>query len=217
MLHFYGSPMSPYVAKVQYLLEEAGIPYQYRMVNLRDPADKAALAKVSPFGKVPAIEVDGFHLGESSAITRYLLARYNLTELYPANLEDRAQVDMVTEFVQAHVNRWMQSLIWNLSVAPKLGQLPDAKAISEANAQLTTTLARLESWLDTRNYLAGPNFSLADVVLLPVLAEYRAAQISLQDFPRLHAWLERVSARPAWKRFQADYQAKLAEYLATRR
>ena len=217
MLNFYGSPMSPYVAKVHYLLEEAGIPYQYRIVSLRDPADKAALAKVSPFGKVPAIELDGFHLGESNAITRYLLARYNLTELYPVNLEDRAQVDMVAEFVQAHVNRWMQSLVWNLSVAPKMGLPSDGKAISEANAQLPTTLARLENWLDTRTYLAGPTFTLADVVLVPVLAEYRAAQISLQDFPRLHAWLERVTARPAWKRFQADYQAKLGEAFAARR
>ena len=101
MLNFYGNPVSPYVVKVHYLLEEAGIPYKYHEVNLSDPRSKAELARVNPFGKVPAIELNGFGLGESNAIMRYLVDRYHANNLYPVNLEDRAQVDMVTEFIQA--------------------------------------------------------------------------------------------------------------------
>jgi glutathione S-transferase len=213
MLNFYANPLSPHVAKIHYLMEEAGIHYKYHMVDLRSAAAKVELAKVSPFGKVPAIELNGFCLGESNAVARYLVERYHLNALYPLNLEERAQVDMVYEFVQAHVNRWLQSLTWNLSVAPKFGQVPDAKAVSDALAQLPTGLARLESWLSGRTYLAGPDFTLADVGLLPTLADYRSAQITLADYPRLHAWLDRVSARPAWKKYQADYVARVDEYL----
>lgn len=213
MLNFYANPLSPHAAKIHYLLEEAGIHYKYHMVDLRNPVAKAELTKINPFGKVPAIELDGFCLGESNAIARYLLDRHHLSSLYPVNLEDRAQVDMVYEFVQAHVNRWLNSLVWNLAVAAKFGLSPDAKAVSEAYAQLPTALGRLESWLSGRNYLAGPSFTLADIALLPTLAEYRSAQISLADYPQLHAWLDRVSTRPAWKKYQADQKAQIAASL----
>ncbi len=209
MLNFYANPLSPHASKVHYLLEEAGINYKYHMVDLRSPAAKAELTKINPFGKVPAIELNGFCLGESNAIARYVLDRHHQNSLYPVNLEERAQVDMVYEFVQAHVNRWLNSLVWNLAVAPKMGLSPDAKAISEAHAQLPIGLGRLESWLSGRNYLAGPSFTLADIALLPTLAEHRNAQISLADYPQLHAWLDRVSTRPAWKKYQADHLARV--------
>ena len=217
MLNFYGNPVSPYVAKVHYLLEEAGIPYKYHEVNLSDPRSKAELARVNPFGKVPAIELNGFALGESNAILRYLVDRYHANYLYPANLEDRAQVNMVTEFIQAHVNRWILPLVWNFSAAPRMVLVPDQAAIAEAQSKLPTGLLRLEQLLSGRTFLAGPEFTLADVVLLPVLAEHKAAQISLRDYPRLAAWYEHASARPAWKKTRDNIASRLAEYFAARR
>jgi glutathione S-transferase len=216
MLNFYASPLSPFVTKVHYFLEEAGIPYKYHQVNLRDEKAKAELARVNPFGKVPAIELNGFGLGESNAILRYLIERYQVHQLYPANLEDRAQVDQAFEFVQAHVNRWVMALAWNLGFSAHFGVPADQHAINEARSQLPGTLARLESYLNGRTYLAGHDFSLADVVLLPALAQHKAAQVSLADYPNVSGWLERASARPAWKKTHAEVERRQAEILAKR-
>src|SRR5687768_3181910 len=106
-LNFHHNPVSTYSHKVQYFLEEAGIPYKAHAVNLLDPAAKQELAKFNPFVKVPAIELNGFALGESTAIIRSLAQRYKTHSFYPANLEDRAQVDMLVDYCTAHVNRYL--------------------------------------------------------------------------------------------------------------
>ena len=216
MLNFYASPVSPFVTKVHYFLEEAGVPYKYHQVNLRDEVAKAQLAKVNPFGKVPAIEHGGFGLGESNAIIRYVAEKFSVNQLYPANLEDRATVDMVSEFVQGHVNRWILTLAWQLVMAPKWGFPTDPNAVAEAHNQLPTGLGRLERWLSGRTYLAGPTYSLADVVLLPALAQHQIAGVSLADYPLTRSWYERASARPAWKKTEADIARRIAEMAAAR-
>ena len=69
----YGIPQSTYVRTVRLLLEEAGIEYDLKPVNIFNGETKSAeyLAK-HPFGKVPTLEVDGEILYETSAITDYL-------------------------------------------------------------------------------------------------------------------------------------------------
>jgi glutathione S-transferase len=203
MLHLYSHPASPYGQKVQFLLEECGRPYEFHVMegakgDLQSPAFRA----VSPFGLVPAIEVDGFRLAESGAILRYLSQKWQLSSLYPVNLEDRAQVDMVMDYATLHVGRHVSSLAWQLSWSKKRGFPVNLAAVEEARQALNKHLPRLERYLAERtsSYLVGSQLTLADVSMMPFMSQAVEGELTLRDYPLLSAWLGRMAGRPAWQK-----------------
>lgn len=210
MLNFYASPYSGYALKVHMLLEELGIPYKYVPVNLQEPAGRKTIDALSPFGKVPAIEHNGFCLGESNAIARYLVQRFERFDLLPANLEDRAHVDMAWEFTENHVALPFMRRAWNLFWAAKFGMSSNLQAVEDAGTELQKSLPRLEASLVSRTYLAGPTVTLADIMLLPFVADPALSQVSLADFPRFDAWRQRMSERTSWKKVQTEMEQQLA-------
>ena len=214
MLKFYANPVSPFAAKVHFMLEEVSIPFTYHGLNLRDDKARQELTAVNPFGKVPAIDLNGFKIGESNAILRYLAARFERFDLYPVNLEDRAQVDAVHEFAQNHLARHLLALAWNLHWAPKFGMPSDLKAADDARALVLPMLDRFDRAIAGRAYLAGAQLTLADIGLAPFVAWQNYTQVSLRDYPNLQAWSDRVLARPSWKRVAADIEKRLGLLLA---
>lgn len=208
MLRLYASPISPYSTKVHYFLEEAKIPHEIEWVDFRNPASRAKLDRIACFGKVPTIEHDGLHLSESNAILRYLAARFEAYDYFPVGLAERAQVDMLMEFTQLHVNRWVGALSWHMNLAPKLGHPVDERAIAEARTNLPAMLERLDKQVAGRKFLAGANLTLADINTIPFMAQAQAIQLSLADFPSLSAWLNHMVERPAWRKVQ-ETQGKL--------
>ena len=212
MLNLYASPFSPYVTKVQYFLEESGIPYQYHQLNLRDPAGRAEIDRLNPFGKVPTIELNGFTLGESAAILRYLCERFERYDYLPRNLEDQARINALTEFVTSHVAGPVQKLAFNLTYGPRYGfAQPDERAMEMARTELARTLPRFEAVLHGRQFLAGPQLTLADFQTWPLLAENKAAHLSYGDYPAVQAYVDRMAARPAWQKTRADIERRVGE------
>lgn len=211
MLNFYSNPMSPFASKVHYFLEEAGLAYKYHNVQLmKGEQHGEAYRQINPLGQVPAIELDGVCLAESNAVMRYLAQKKERYDLYPVNLEDRARVDMMTEFCTLHVNRFLVTMAWNLYFGPKfVGSPTDHRAVDEARAALLKGMAKLEVQLAGRSFLAGAAPTIADCCLAPFLALHSLAQVSLADYPNAQAWLARMTARPAWQRFQAELQKAL--------
>ena len=216
MLNFYATPVSPFAAKVHFFLDEAAIPFSYHSVNLRDAKTRQDLTQLNPFGKVPAIELNGFKLGESNAILRYLAARFERFDLCPVNLEDRAQVDSVHEFAQNHLARHLLAIAWNLHWTPKFGMTCDHKAVEDARALLLPMLERFDRVIAGRTYLAGAQLTMADIGFAPFVAWHQHAQVSFRDYPNIQAWADRVFARPSWVRVAADIEQRLAKVMAGR-
>ena len=95
MLHFFHHPQSPFSRKVFFLLEEAGVAYDLQVVSLERREQRShQYLEINPSGRVPAIRDGDFTLGESNAILRYLVRRFNLHSFYPHGLRDQAVVDM---------------------------------------------------------------------------------------------------------------------------
>lgn len=205
MLKFYTNPLSPFAQKVQFFLEEAKVPHQVVTLDLKGGEQKKEdFLRINSFGQVPAIELNGFSLSESNAILRYVADRYELTDWYPRNLEDRAQIDRLMEFSNIHVNRWLTSLIWNLSMATKMGYPSDPRSVQDAQEALGRTLPKLEAVLaKSGSNLFGATLTLADAVLMPFLGSYKKCELTLSDYPCAKAWADRMVERPAWKKVLA--------------
>lgn len=208
MLNFYTSPASAYASKVHYFLEESGQPYKLHPVNLGKPESRQVLEQWNVFGKVPAIELNGFGLGESHAILRYLASKWQMDAWYPQQFEDRARVDQLMEFTSQHVSRHLMTIAWHDKLAARFGMLARRELIEPAREDLLKALPRLERYLAGRSYLAAATPTIADASFLPFVALHAFGGLSLSDWPNLGAWFQRMSQRPAWIKSESE-RAKL--------
>jgi GST-like protein len=181
------------------MLEECGLPYAVRPVAIgKGEQFKPAFLKISPNNRIPAI-VDPSGPGgrpiavfESGAILQYLGRKTG--KFYPADERKRVQVE-----------EW---LYWQMGgLGPMTGQANHfmnyaPEPIEYARKRYTDEVNRLfgvmNTRLATRRFLAG-EYSIADIACIGwVLAGARFE--SLDQFPNLKAWVERLRARPAVQR-----------------
>src|SRR5579864_3672714 len=103
MLKIYGSPLSSPTNKVRYVANFLKIPFEFHPMNLAGgDHQKPEYLKINPYGKIPAIDDEGFHLAESNAIVCYLADKAQ-SPIYPKDLKQRALVDQWIDYASFHV------------------------------------------------------------------------------------------------------------------
>jgi glutathione S-transferase len=153
--------------------------------------------KLNPNGKVPTLVDGDVTVWESNTILRYLGAKLaGGTALYPIDPAARSQVE-----------RWMD---WQLASfnTPYLGVFREAKKKEEERApafaadakELAAQLEILEKGTAGRPWIAGANFSIADICLGPVIDRALAFPVTLPPIPGVRAWRDKVVARDAYKK-----------------
>jgi glutathione S-transferase len=191
--------------RVRWALEEAGLPYESRLIGREAKADPAYRA-LQPFGQVPVYEEDGLTLFESGAIVLHIAGRS--PALAPADPGERARM---TVWLFAALN----------SVEPTVQQLSgidlfhaDAAWAKERRPMVVEMvrdrLAPLESRLADREFLEG-HFTAGDLMMCTVLRDLRQTDL-LSQFPALEAYKARCEARPAFRKALADQMAVFAEH-----
>ncbi len=199
--------------KVALFLEEAGVPYQIRPVNIGKGEQFAAeYLKISPNNKMPAIvdasPLDGgapISVFESGAILRYLSDKTGRFTGVDAEADPRAGLRQAIE-----VDEW---LFWQMAgLGPMYGQyghfhvyapevIPYAR--ERYRKEVERLLGVLNKRLEGRAFIAGDNYSIADMACYPWVGAYNKAPIDLMPFANLRRWKESIAARPATQRAYA--------------
>jgi glutathione S-transferase len=134
---------------------------------------------------------------ESNTILRYLSSKLPVgAALYPADPAARSQVE-----------RWMDWQLASLN-APYIGVFRESKKKEEERGasfaadakELAAQLEILEKGTTGRPWLAGANFSIADICLGPVIDRALAFPVTLPAIPGVRAWRDRLVARDAYKK-----------------
>ncbi|MDM0043103.1 glutathione S-transferase [Variovorax dokdonensis] len=199
--------------RVLWLLEELGLPYEI-VGYQRDPATMlapAALKAVHPLGKSPVVVLDdGTVLAESGAIIETLLERFGNGRLVPAEgsperlrwrywmhyAEGSAMPPLLLKLVFDRVEKGPMPFF----VRPIARGIAGKVRSALIEPQLKTHLDYMESELGRSTWFAGEQFSAADIQMsFPVEAARARAGLD-SSRPRLMAWLERIHARPAYRR-----------------
>jgi len=183
--------------RILWLLEELGLPYEIKRYQ-RDPKTNLAppeLKAINPLGKSPVIE-DGPHvLIESGAIVDYLIRRHGNGKLQPDPAS--ATYDEYVQWLHFAEGSAILPLMLNLYV----GRLGDAGAplLPRIESELDNYLGYLNNALSLTPYLVGEELSGADIQM-SFIGEFAKAQGKIGPYPQLAAWVERLQARPAYKK-----------------
>ena len=197
--------------RVLWLLEELGLEYEVKRYQ-RDATTMLAppeLRQVHPLGKSPVIADGDTTLAESGAILEYLVERYGKGRLVPPEGPQRLRYRYWMHFAEGSM---MPPLVMKL-VFDRMAKVPMpffARPIARALAgkvksafiqpNIERHLDFMESELNRSLWFAGDEFTAADIQMSFPL-EAAAARGGLdQSRPKLMAWLERIHARPAYKR-----------------
>lgn len=195
MFHLYGYSTQN-TLKTLYVLEEIGADFEFEFVNLGEGAQRTdEFRKKTPVGKVPLLEHKGEYLFESGAICRYV-ANVTDSALYPADKMQRAQVDQWLDFFSCHLGRWFSTLFYEAVIKPKfnLGE-PDEAGKAEAIKFAHLQLRMVDDLLQKSDWLANDALSIADLFAFAYIEQYRVIDFSLEDYPNVRAWFERIESR----------------------
>jgi glutathione S-transferase len=214
MITVYSIPGSPFGRAVLATIAEKGAPS--RFVAVAPPAHKGPehLAR-HPFGRVPAIDDDGFKLYETQAITRYVDAVYGVPRgLTPRDPKTEARMNQVIGVIDWYffAPNSAMTLGFNRIIAPKLGFPVNEEAVAASLPATRQCIEILAGFLEQGPYIAGDAFCLADIhagTQLDLLAAAPEAAEMLKG-TRIPAWLERLAARPSFATTTWERVAELA-------
>jgi glutathione S-transferase len=198
------SPGSHHARRVALVIHELGLDVELRPVDVRPRGmggenSRPEFLQINPFGRVPVLCDGDFTLTESNAIMTYLCEKHGYNDLWPANLQTRAQIAK-WQFVQAaHLSPTADALLYENVVKPMLGKQPDAEATARHNENFRRLADILDRALSDQDYLVANRVTCADLSLVTALMYQRAAQIPVAEHGPLTAWIERMHARPSWK------------------
>lgn len=190
-IRLYWNARSGHAHRVQLFLSILELPFELIDVDLQQGEHKspAFLAK-NAFGQVPVIEDGDIVLADSHAILVYLALRYDATRRwYPPEPTTAAEIQ-----------RWLAAAAGPLAYGPSRARL-----IRLLGAPLDHELAKrtaeqlfgvMEQHLDGREYFVGRAPTIADIALYTYTARAPEGDITLEPYPQIRAWLERIEALP---------------------
>ncbi|MGK7890936.1 MAG: glutathione S-transferase family protein [Leptolyngbyaceae cyanobacterium] len=190
MLTFYYHPLSPIARRVWIALIENGIDYEPVIVQLSGDQYKPGYLALNPFHHVPVLVDDGFSIIESIAILDYLELKYPSPSLLPKSPEAIARMRMAQMVSANEIITKVVSLVTKESNPTDFDQ-----AIQHVN----TALGFLANQLDQSPYFGGEALTLGDVVVAPTIGLMSRLGVSLEEFPHVQGWFERVTERESWQ------------------
>jgi glutathione S-transferase len=203
-MKLYGSPISTCTRKVLCTLAEKGAAFEFVNVDIFKGEQKKSdyMLAHQPFGVVPALDDDGFTMYESRAIIRYLDERLPGTRLTPADTKGRAMMDQWTSVEYSYFSGPALRIARETVFHPMLGRPVDENNLELGKKDLTRALDVLEQHLAKHPYLAGQDFSLADIGYLPYIDYLFAGKQDalITSRPHVAAWWKRISERPSWQK-----------------
>ena len=187
--------------KISIALEELGLPYQLRLIDLKKNEQKQPwFLAINPNGRIPAIvdhDNDDFAVFESGAILIYLAEKTG--KLLPLEPKARSQTLQWLMFQMAGIGPMQGQTHHFLHYAPQ--RVP--YGIERYSKETTRLYTVLNERLNHSKYLGCNELTIADIATWPWIAAHARANQDLNQFPALKRWHDELAARPAFQKGRA--------------
>lgn len=198
-LHYWTTPNGH---KVTICLEEMGLPYNIVPVDIsKDEQFAPAFLAIAPNNKIPAIvdhaPIDSggpVSLFESGAILTYLGNKTG--QFLPAHPRGRATVSQWLFWQVGGLGAMAGQLHFFQSLVPQHSPF----AIDRFNKEVNRIFSVLDKQLANHAYIAGPEYTIADMATFTWAATYDLLKLRIERYPHARRWMETIAARPAVRR-----------------
>ena len=189
--------------RVLWALEEMALPYE--IVGMDHPnhdLDSPQYREKNPFGQIPMIVDDGVVVTESGAIVLYLARKSG--KLMPRDLAGEAQV---LRWTVAALNTVEVPLLtsWFVDLYDGKGTRPS----QELKKWASMRLEQLDGWLANREFVAVPEFTVADILMTHVLSSGGTDLRLVKPYANVLAYQKRCMDRPMWKKTIDAYRERV--------
>jgi len=189
--------------RIVWLCEELDLPYELKIYD-RDAVTRLAppdYKALHPLGAAPVIQDGDILLAESGAIVEYIVAKYGNGRLVRAP----DHPDFAAFLYWFHfANGTLQPATGRNMILGRLDLAADNPLIKAMKARLDLALGLVEARLEKVEYLAGDELTAADIMAVFSLTTMRYfLPYDLSPYPAIRAYLQRVAARPAYRRAMA--------------
>lgn len=198
-LRFHFHPLSSYCHKALIALYENGTPFEPAVLNLMDPEATAEFRKISPFGKMPALEdtARGHVVNEATIIIEYLDEHYRgAVRFIPADADQAWQIRMWDRFFDNYLHDNMQRTVGD---ALRADGSRDPYTVEDCKKRMLHFYDVLERHMRGREWI-GAHFSLADCAASPSLFYANTIYPLGTRYPNARAYLGRLMTRPSYAR-----------------
>jgi glutathione S-transferase len=210
MMKLYDFGPAPSAQRVRVFLAEKGLEVPTEQLNVREDAQfAAAFTAMNPFHCVPFLELDdGTVIAESMSICRYLEELHPEPALFGRTAEERAVIDMWLRRFELdglipmlHAVRNHLPMFAGRVVPGTRTDLPQLSAmVTRGKEMMEIFLARVEPHMAKNNFVAGPDFTVADITGHFTVRMTNALEMDVAArYPAVGAWFAKVSARPAFQ------------------
>ena len=210
MIKLYGVPLSPFARKALLALDHKGLEYE----NVPTfPGDESPeFRAISPLGKIPVLEHDGFTIPDTSVICRYLDRIAPENSLYPDDPRDEARACWLEEYADSKLVETCATLFRERLLKPKMFDQPTDEAVVQdiLDNAMPACLEYLESVVPESGYLVGGHLSVADIAVTTcfIQARYGDFEVDGAAAPKLRSYLDQAFAAPlVVRRMQAEAAA----------
>ena len=209
-MKLYDFELAPNAQRVRVFLAEKGLEVPTEQLNVRDDDQFVEpFTSMNPFHCVPFLELDdGTVIAESMSICRYLEELNPKPALFGRTAEERAVVDMwlrrfeldafipMLHAVRNHVPMFAGRVV--PGTRTDLPQLP--VMVTRGKEMMEVFLARVEPHMAQNEFIAGPDFTIADITGFFTVRMTNALEMDLTtSYPAVTAWFAKVSQRPAFQ------------------
>jgi glutathione S-transferase len=200
-MKLYDGGRAPNPRRVRIFLAEKGINIPMEQVDIATHQHRAdAYTAINPMQRLPALLLDdGTAIAESIAICRYFEGLDPDPPLFGRGSLECALVEMWNRRVELHLCLSVAAVFQHLHPFMKTLVDPQVPAWGEANKpRVAEFLTFLDGELKKRTYVAGENFSVADITALVAVDFMKVSKLSVPDgLAHLRRWYQAMSARPS--------------------
>ncbi len=210
-MKLYGVPLSPFARKAMLALEHFG--FEYENIPTFPGDESPEFRAISPLGKIPVLEHDGFTTPDTSVICRYLDRIADGKSLYPNDPQEEARACWLEEFADSKLIDNCAGIFRERLLKPKMFDQPtdEAHVADIIENTLPELLGYLEQQVPESGYLVGDNLSIADLSIVTcfIQAKYGDYDVDGKLYPKLRDYLDRAFSAPLVTNRLASERANL--------
>lgn len=200
MLKIWGRQNSSHVQLVMWTVAELGLEYErFDIGHKFGGNDTPEFLAMNPNGTVPVLQDgDNQPLWESAAIVRYLANAYGDEEFWPKDPEKQAPIDCWAEWAKVSIaQNFSLPVFWPLVRVAK--QDRDLDRVAKALKTFEKKLKIAQMQLEKHTYIAGDDFTLADIQMGYLLYRYYDLNIPRADLPAVATYYQQLTQRTTYR------------------